>query len=371
MLRSGPSASISMVSVLSASRAAASEAGSRWAPPTARSASLRVAGSTFIGLPRVQLAADAVQAGVDEPAEREVGVGAGIGRLQLQVDRTSRVPPQRRADPDRGLPVVHPVAGVRAGPHLRREPAVAVHAGAGQRDQGGQVGEQPADEVVADLGQAVAVGGVGEHVTPAGLAVRQEVGERGVQVSAVAGLVGDRLGGQAGPQAVPERHAADGLPVQHVVIGGAQRVGVPDGELMLAVAEFGVVVLDREILRLERGDEFHGEVVRQVEAGGGVAQAVVDRDQPVRDRRPGGGGLAAAEGELGLERGLHRVSLAGQLDDGLLEERPRAGLPRRSVRPHQVGQHRPGAGGIGEHYEGIRVGHDTDLADRPHPGHRL
>ena len=233
------------------------------------------------------------------------------------------------------------------------------------------MGEEPADEVVADLGQAVAVGGVGEDVPPGGLAVRREVGERGVQVGAVARLVGDRLGGQAGPQAVPEGHAADGLPVQHVVVGGAQRVGVPDGNLVLAVAELRVVVLDGEALLLERPGEFHGEVVRQVEAGGGVAQAVVERDEPVRDGGPGGGGLAAADGELGLERGLHRVAFAGQVGDGLLEERPSARLPWRPVRLDQVREHGPGARGVGERDERAGVGHDPDLADRPHPGYRL
>ena len=87
---------------------------------------------------------------------------------------------------------------------------------------------------------------------------------------------------------MPERHAADRLPVQHVVVGGAQRVGVPDGELVLAVAEFRVVVLDLEALRLHCGDQFHGEVVTLMETGGGVAQAVVKRDEPVRDGGRGG-----------------------------------------------------------------------------------
>jgi hypothetical protein len=233
------------------------------------------------------------------------------------------------------------------------------------------VGQQAADEVVADLRQAVTVGGVGEGVAPARGAVRQEVGERGVQVSAVAGLVGDRLGRQGGPQAVPERHATDRLPVQHVVVGGAQRVRVPDGKLVLAVAEFGVIVLDFEALRLHRGDEFHGEVVTLMKAGGGVAQAVIKRDEPVRYGGRGGRGFAVADGELGLERGLHRVARAGQLGDGLFEERPRARLPRRPVRVDQVREHRGGPRRVGERDKRIRVRHDPDLADRAHPGHRL
>ena len=79
-----------------------------------------------------------------------------------------------------------------------------------------------------------------------------------------------------------------------MVVGGAQRVGVPDGHLVLAVAEFGIVVLDLEALRLHRRDEFHGEVVALMKAGGGVAQAVVDRDEPVRDGGRRGRGFAAA-----------------------------------------------------------------------------
>src|SRR5215468_8879757 len=43
-------------------------------------------------LARVELAPDAVQARVDERAEGQVRVGARVGRLELQVDRTPRVP---------------------------------------------------------------------------------------------------------------------------------------------------------------------------------------------------------------------------------------------------------------------------------------
>ena len=192
-----------------------------------------------------------------------------------------------------------------------------------------------------------------------------------MQVSAVSSLVGDRLGGQARPQAAAECHPADRLTEQHMVVGGTQRVGVPDRELMLAVAEFGVVVLDLEALLLHGRDQFHDERVPLMEAGRGVAQAVVDGDEPVRDARRGGRHLPLADGELGLERGLHPVTLAGQFGQGLLEERARARLPRRPVGLDQVREHRAGARSVGKSDERFRVRHDPDLADRPHPGYRL
>jgi hypothetical protein len=156
-----------------------------------------------------------------------------------------------------------------------------------------------------------------------------------------------------------------------VVVGGTQRVGVPDGELVLAVAELGVVVLDLQALLLHRRDQLHDERVPLVEAGRGVAQAVVDGDEPVRDARRGGRHLPVADAELGLERGLHPVTLAGQFGQGLLEERPRARLPRRPVGLDQVREHRAGARRVGKSDKRFRVRHDPDLADRPHPGYRL
>ena len=91
-----------------------------------------------------------------------------------------------------------------------------------------------------------------------------------------------------------EGHAAHGLPVQDVVVGGAQRGRVPDDHLLLAVTELGVVVLDLEVLGAQRGDQVHDVVVGGSETGGGVDQAVVDRLEAVgadAGRGPGGRGV--------------------------------------------------------------------------------
>src|SRR5918999_3405107 len=120
-----------------------------------------------------------------------------------------------------------------------------------------------------------------------------------------------------------------GLAEEDVVVGGAQGRGVPDRHLLLAMPVLGVVVLDPQALCFERAQQRDGEVVRQVEPGRRVAQAVVQRDQPV------GTAVrvwyAAAEGELRLERRRQRVSVAGQLVDRLLEEAAGARLPRLAV----------------------------------------
>ena len=149
--RSGPSADIRKESASSASSAALSEDGRRTTASRSRSAESRVSGVDKQRLARDRGAADTVDSRVNERAERQVRVPGGVDRLELEVHRAGRA--DRRADPQRGLPVVRAVAGECARPHLRREPPVAVHRAAGQRDQAGQVGEHAGQEAVADVGE--------------------------------------------------------------------------------------------------------------------------------------------------------------------------------------------------------------------------
>ena len=186
---------------------------------------------------------------------------------------------------------------------------------------------------------------------------------------AVPGLIGDGLGGQARPQPAAQRYSPDGLAVDHVIVGRAQSRGMPDRHLLLAVAKLGIVVLDLQALRLQCPHKLDGVVVRHVEAGRRVTEAVVDRHQPVRSAC--GVGLAAAEGELGFERRGHRESVSSKLGSGLLEECARTCLPRLAVQLDQVGIHRAGAGRVGELHERARIGHKAYLTDRSHPLDRL
>src|ERR1035441_9672809 len=73
-----------------------------------------------------------------------------------------------------------------------------------------------------------------------------------MQMGSITGLIRDRLGRQASPQPAAEGDAAHALPVQHVVVGRPQGRRVADRHLLLAVAEFGIVVLHPQALCLQR-----------------------------------------------------------------------------------------------------------------------
>src|SRR5579859_6124575 len=55
--------------------------------------------------------ADAVQPGGDQPAERQIGVAAVVGRLQLEVGGFRLAAPERRRNADRAFAIVEAVGG--------------------------------------------------------------------------------------------------------------------------------------------------------------------------------------------------------------------------------------------------------------------
>src|SRR5882762_963873 len=96
-----------------------------------------------------------------------------------------------------------------------------------------------------------------------------------------------------------------------------------DRHLLLAMAELWVVELDGHPLGLDRANEIDREVVRQREAGGREAEALVDGHEAV----PVGARLATRQQELRLERCLQREPIPCGLGDGGPQERARAGSP--------------------------------------------
>ena len=70
-----------------------------------------------------------------------------------------------------------------------------------------------------------------------------------MDVRSVAGLIDERLGRERGPEAVAVSDGPHGLPIEDLAIGGFERRRVADRELLLAVAELRVVLLDRNPLR--------------------------------------------------------------------------------------------------------------------------
>src|SRR5207253_8664997 len=111
-----------------------------------------------------------------------------------------------------------------------------------------------------------------EEVPPAALRP-----EREVDVAAVAGRLRPRLRGQRGDVAQLCRHAADRLAYEDLLVGGPQRGRVSGRDLLLPVAELGVVLLELDLLPLERVRERLDVVLGGRRADRREAEALVDR----------------------------------------------------------------------------------------------
>src|SRR5262249_60445461 len=115
-----------------------------------------------------------------------------------------------------------------------------------------------------------------------------------------------------------------GLPIEDLAIGGFERWRVADRQLLLAVAELRVVLLDRNALRLERGHDVVHHGRRRRHPDGGEAEALVQRREPAVGQPHG-------QGELAFERRAHAEPCRGAGGDLALEEITRARLPWRSL----------------------------------------
>ena len=230
--------------------------------------------------------------------------------------------------------------------------------GAVRPQSAGQVREHARDERARLGREAVGRGGVVEAVPRA-----RRVPQREVDVAAVAGVVRPRLRRERGDEAVPRRDAADRLAHEQLLVGRLQRRRVRGRDLVLAVAELGVVLLELDALRVERRDEVVDVVLRRGRADRREAEAGVDRHVRAVDLR--------RERELVLERHLEHSAALGQPRLHPLEERALAHGRRLAVEADVVGQHRAGVGRVRQDAERVEVGHEPHLADRPHALDRL
>ena len=214
------------------------------------------------------------------------------------------------------------------------------------------MGDDAGDRVPRQRAEAVGVARVGQAVHRV-----RRVPDAPVEVRAAARLVREGLGGERGDQPAPGRDAAHGLAIGDLVVGRAERRRVAGRQLLLAPAELGVGQLDGQPLGRERRDDVLDDVLGRVHPDRAEAQAPVDRPVAVR-------GLHG-EVELVLERRLEREAGLGRALLHALQEPARVERPRRVVQLDHVHQHLAAARGVGEHHEGVRVGHQPDLADRP------
>src|SRR6202521_1486785 len=94
---------------------------------------------------------DAVDPRRDEPAQRDVRIGARVGRFQLDVGGIRLMTTEGRCNTQRGFAVVRSPHPIGRSPHLRLKPAIGVDGRAGQGDE--------RREVIKDAGREL----VGQH----------------------------------------------------------------------------------------------------------------------------------------------------------------------------------------------------------------
>src|SRR5262249_3333944 len=159
---------------------------------------------------------------------------------------------------------------------------------------------------------------------------------------------------ERGDEAVPSSDAADRLSYDQLLVGGLQRGLVTGGDLLLAVTELRVVLLEHDSLRVERGREILDVVLRGRCRDRRAAQTRVDRDELTV--RPAG------QRDLVLERRTEDEPALGQASLHPLQERALTDVGRLAVEIDVVGEHGPRSGRVRQNPEGEGVGDEPNLA---------
>src|SRR6266545_979740 len=181
--------------------------------------------------------------------------------------------------------------------------------------------------------------------------------EREVDVPAVSGRGWPRLRRQGRDQAVLGRDAADAFADEDLLVRRTHGGRVPGRDLLLTVAQLCVVLLERDLLLLERIEQGVHVRLRRGHPDRREAEARVDwRELPV---------ALARERELVLERRLESAALREPIAHAP-EEGPRTLGRRLAVQPDQIDEDRAGARCVGEDAERLQVRNEPDLADRAH-----
>ena len=176
--------------------------------------------------------------------------------------------------------------------------------------------------------------------------------QREVGVHARAGVLGERLGHERGEDALLERDLLDDGPEGHDVVGGRERVGVAQVDLVLAGGALVVAELHRDAHRLEHGDGGPAEVVAVAVRHVVEVAGLVDRLGPLAR-----GPALLEQEELDLGVGVEGEALVGGLGERPLQHVPRVGDARGAVGQGEVAEHPGGAGALAaprQHLEGAR-----------------
>ena len=196
-------------------------------------------------------------------------------------------------------------------------------------------------------------------------AVAVAVPEREVDVAAVA----RRCPATASARATPPgrgRSATARIVSRTKICSSTAREGgrVAGRDLVLAVAELGVVLLEHDPLRLERRHQVVDHVLRRRSCRSSRSTGC---GRPARSRRST---ARASENSFSNETSMRRPRSARRSHMRFRNERwhTGAGLPSRPIMSTSIA---PVRGRVRQHPERLRVGPQPHLADRPHVRHRL
>ncbi len=215
---------------------------------------------------------DAVETGREQAQLCEVRVHRAVGGLELHPGRPLAGVAGDGGHADDRLAVVVPPAGVRRGPHPRREPVVRLHRRRRQRHQRGSVLHEASDERPSGVAQRV--GPLARGVEQGVLAVAPQ---RQVDVTARPRQLRERLRPERRPQVVVGGDALDRLSDTDVVVGCRHALGVVDDEFLLARTVLRVVRRQAHPLLFERVHRVEDDIVSRPHPVGGEAGAVVER----------------------------------------------------------------------------------------------
>ena len=191
-----------------------------------------------------------------------------------------------------------------------------------------------------------------------------EAPEREVDVAAVARRVGPRLRRQRGDVAELRRDAADRLADEELLVGGRERRRMPGRDLLLAVAELRVELLQRDALPVER---------RRRARRRSPARPSSRSSRSRGSRRPAGSRPSPATASVNsFSKAASSTAprSASRACCRFRNERWQTAAGR-AVEPDVVDEQRPGMRRVGQHAERVEIGDEPDLADRAHPLDRL
>src|SRR5512132_1225355 len=184
-----------------------------------------------------------------------------------------------------------------------------------------------------------------------------------VDVCAVSRVVRPRLGCKRRDEALSGGNAADSLADEQLLVRRLKCRPMTDGDLLLSVTQLGVVLLQDDLLSLQRRRQLVRVILRGRHGDRREAEARVNRNELAV--------LPSCERELALERGAQDEPPLGEAGLHPFQERALTDGGGLAVEVDVVGHNGTRLRGVGQNSEGGEVWDEPDLPDRAQPFDRL